>query len=270
MSLLIDFIDNLRLRPALVDARNRLKYLLNSSLRKKNREIQQRGMPDGFGVPPPEYIYLITRQFDIETYYLNGETGLDSIEDCLKSVDVEIPPDWSVLDFGCGCGRVCRAWHGRHQGKIYGVDLHPSLVDWCQENLPFGEFSIDHLMTPLNYPDGSFDFTYAISVFTHLDEKSQDFWLQELARVLKPGGVAYITVHGPDRLEFLETAERDRFHQGEMVIQGEKYPGDNTCGAYHPESYVRAHYTQFLDFLSYTPGGARDFNQDAYLFRKSL
>jgi len=268
MSLLVTAIDKLHLRPQLVDARNRLKYFLNGPLRKKNREAQRRGMPDGFGVPPPNFIYSITRQFDIQNYYLNGETGLDSIEEILREVQIDIEPDWSVLDFGCGCGRVCRAWHRRHKGDLHGVDLNPHLIEWSRKNLPFGSFSGNHLKESLEFDEGTFDFVYAISVFTHLNESSQDFWLRELARVLKPGGLAYLTVHGPGRLEFLDESERERFHRGELVVQGERYPGDNACGAYHPEPYVRSRFTEHFSLLAMATGGARDVNQDAYLFRK--
>lgn len=37
---------------------------------------------------------------------------------------------------------------------------------------------------------------YGFSVFTHLDERMQDMWLLELRRVLNPGGILLLTVHG--------------------------------------------------------------------------
>jgi SAM-dependent methyltransferase len=37
---------------------------------------------------------------------------------------------------------------------------------------------------------------FSVSIMTHLDEPSQDPWLNEVHRVLAPGGLALITVHG--------------------------------------------------------------------------
>ncbi len=49
---------------------------------------------------------------------------------------------------------------------------------------------------PLPFEDASLALVYSISVFSHLDEHHQDQWLGELRRVLKPGGVALLSVHG--------------------------------------------------------------------------
>jgi hypothetical protein len=55
--------------------------------------------------------------------------------------------------------------------------------------------------------------------------------------------------------------------EGNLVVQGEKYPGDNTCGAYHPEPYARAHFSKWFEVVEYVRGGATDVDQDVYLLR---
>ena len=47
--------------------------------------------------------------------------------------------------------------------------------------------------TAMTFPSNSFDFVYSHSVFEHIDDPRAA--LAEAARVLKPGGVAYISVH---------------------------------------------------------------------------
>ena len=47
--------------------------------------------------------------------------------------------------------------------------------------------------TAMTFPSNSFDFVYSHSVWEHIDDPKKG--LEEVARVLKPGGVAYISVH---------------------------------------------------------------------------
>ena len=48
-------------------------------------------------------------------------------------------------------------------------------------------------LSRLDYPDAHFDVVYAFSVFSHLSESSERFWLPELMRVLKSGGTLVVT-----------------------------------------------------------------------------
>ena len=45
--------------------------------------------------------------------------------------------------------------------------------------------------------DRTFDLISAMSVFTHIDE-TETSWLLELWRILKPGGIAVVTIHNED------------------------------------------------------------------------
>ena len=47
--------------------------------------------------------------------------------------------------------------------------------------------------TAMTFPDASFDFVYSHSVFEHIDDPEAA--LREVRRVLRPNGVAYISVH---------------------------------------------------------------------------
>jgi SAM-dependent methyltransferase len=47
--------------------------------------------------------------------------------------------------------------------------------------------------TQMTFPDETFDFVYTHSVFEHIDDPEAA--LREVRRVLKPGGVAYISIH---------------------------------------------------------------------------
>ncbi len=106
----------------------------------------------------------------------------------------------SILDFGCGCGRLARMFKG-HPGRIAGCDIDVRHVDWINNNLAFMEAKLSKVSPPIPYEDNEFEAIISISIFTHLTEKSQDQFLSELHRVCSPEGRLFLTVHGKRALE---------------------------------------------------------------------
>ena len=134
----------------------------------------------------------------------------------------------SILDFGCGAGRVIRYWHGLPAAP-YGTDYNPDLIAWCEQHLPFAKFLVNGPGPPLEYPSDFFGLIYALSVFTHLDEAGQIAWIRELRRIAKPGGYILITTHGSCAvyLRRLSPAQQERFHSGHLAIGGVGPVGSN-------------------------------------------
>jgi len=219
-------------------------------------------------MPPPDLVYLVTGQFDIEAFYQNGVTGAKCIEEVLEKQGLDINTFETILDFGCGCGRVIRQWKKLQGAKLYGVDYNPRLADWCRSSLAFAKFGVNESDTPLSFSDNTFDFIYSISVFTHLTESNQRFWMGELARVLKSGGYLLFTVHGISRLNDLAGEQRRAFEAGKPIILGGQFSGTNFCGTYHPESYIKNVLCAGLRFVAFEPGAAKDANQDIFLMQR--
>ncbi len=219
-------------------------------------------------MPPSHLVYLVTGQFDCEAFYSNGVVGANCIQGVLRKNSLDFSSFGKVLDFGCGCGRVVRQWRNVAGPKLYGVDYNPRLVEWCRANLSFAEFAVNTSASPLNFAPGTFDFIYAISVFTHLTESKQQFWIGELTRVLKPGGHLLITVHGTTRLHQLTPEQREQFEAGTVVVTHSRYSGRNICATYHPHGYVRDVLCRSLKFVAFEAGGAKDADQDIFLLKK--
>ncbi len=272
---LMGLLDRLRLLEPARDLFNRLRYLLSFSVRRDNAAYLLRGAPDGLPVPTPYLIHLIGGSYSIPDFIANGRHGADCIRRILEKNAVPMETLGSILDFGCGCGRVARFWAGLKKTKVFGTDYNPELVAWCRENLRFGKFGVNGLAGRLDHPDDSFDFVYAISVFTHLPQPMQKPWLDELLRVTAPGGHLYITVLGTQHRAKMSAAEWESFTRGGMIEQWEGYPGTNICRVFHSEKYFRerlvgegrgAAGVRVVDFV---PGGAEDADrQDAFLLRK--
>ena len=248
---------------------NKCKYLIDFHTQFQNTRLKNQGAPDDLPVPSPQLVFLVTGQHNIESFYHNGLQGAECIKSILEKNRLDINAFKSILDFGCGCGRIMRHWKTLRGPKLYGTDYNPVLVNWCQKNLTFAEFKINMLSSKLEYEDEKFDFIFAISVFTHLAEDLQNFWISELTRILKPDGFLLITVHGTTRFHQLSLKERQEFESGQLVVYEKKYPGTNCCSAYHPEQYVRQSLAKRLTVVDFVPGGAKDANQDAFLLQKT-
>lgn len=219
--------------------------------------------PDGLPLPPRRLMVRVAMTADADWFLRSGHAGYDAI-----AAHVDLGNVTSVLDFGCGCGRVTR-YFKEFAGDVAGSDVSAPAVAWCRDNLPFGRFETNGLAPPLAFDDEQFDLVYALSVFTHLTADLQLAWRDELRRVLEPGGRLLITTHGRSYVPRLDAAERDAFERGELVVRWGEVAGSNLCSAYHPERYLRETFADGFTFLELEPEGARgNPTQDLVLLQK--
>jgi SAM-dependent methyltransferase len=135
-------------------------------------------------------------------YLVGGATTFRQLDALVKSYfDRPIASFRTIVDWGVGCGRVMRQFHedvecGSREPKLIGIDIDPVNVEWCSEQLcGLGDIRLC-ARDGFDLRDSSVDLLYGISVMTHLSEYYQGVWLQEISRVLRPGGVAILTTHG--------------------------------------------------------------------------
>jgi SAM-dependent methyltransferase len=168
----------------------------------------------------------------------------------------------TVLDFGCGCGRTARHW--RSLGlDLHGCDYNSELVAWCRENLPFMRAVVNKPEPPSPYPPDTFDVVYAISIFTHLTERSQLRWLDEWRRILRPEGLLLFTTHGDSHRLKLGEKDGARYDAGELTVRRPSIEGLNECVAFHPPAYVRQRLLRNWELVRFRP--ASDYLQDMWL-----
>jgi SAM-dependent methyltransferase len=249
----------------------RAHFLSSQEFQSKNPDVSIRVLaPDGLPIPPASLITLVAGIPDVSWFIKGGELATRSIVDTLEKNGIAVDDLKAILDFGCGCGRVTRHWRSLSSGRICGSDYNPELVDWCADNLDFAEFRVNDLTPPLSFEDATFDFVYALSVFTHLPEDLQAPWMQELARVLRPGGFLLFTAHGEHYLNELTPDEKERFKRGQLVVHYEEHAGTNQCGAFHPKKHVYDELARGFTVADFVAEGAKgNPYQDVYLLTKN-
>jgi ubiquinone/menaquinone biosynthesis C-methylase UbiE len=231
-----------------------------------------RGMPyrasmaDGLPVPSNRMIYSVIGTPSVETFLNSSAVTAKNMLNALEKNGIDIRRFNSILDFGCGCGRILRQWKSLNI-NLYGTDYNPKLIRWCKTNLPFAKFETNQLMPPLNYRNEQFDFIYAFSVFTHLNEQQQEAWKNEILRVLKPGGFFLMTTHGENYLKWLTPEEQERFQQGQLVFQVHGRYGSNSVGAIQSLKQVQNQFGDDFEIVDFVPHGS---DQDIYIMKKRV
>jgi SAM-dependent methyltransferase len=140
----------------------------------------------------------LDRESNPDRYFLGGYRRLVDWLTVLEHFSFNLRTAEAILEFGCGTARLLRHLRGFDGVRLVGTDANPKVVEWCRRNVPGPEFHRNDLQPPLSFAaDESFDLILASSVFTHIPIDRQRAWLEELRRVLKPGGYFLCTVVGP-------------------------------------------------------------------------
>ncbi|MBL8521796.1 MAG: class I SAM-dependent methyltransferase [Betaproteobacteria bacterium] len=192
------------------------------------------------------------------------------------------------LDFGCGWGRFLRfAWKDVEEPNLHGCDINDSILDVCRETGVPGRIERIEPFGSLPYAEGHFDTVMAYSVFTHLPEQVHLRWMGELARVMRAGGLFFLTLEPRRFMDFILFSETDnphrmlgehranlpaffaQFDRGEFVFMPtnkgiEDYYGD----AVVPMSWIRTHWAPYFQVLVYINDPAK-FGQAVLVVRRT-
>jgi 2-polyprenyl-3-methyl-5-hydroxy-6-metoxy-1,4-benzoquinol methylase len=111
-----------------------------------------------------------------------------------------------VLDWGCGWGQVTKLLRN-HELEVIAFDYRPDREEGVEPLERYPE--IDAYLSPdpvkLPFESGSFDAVLSLGVLEHVSDPNAS--LEEIKRVLEPGGVFYV-YKLPNRYSYLERLAR--------------------------------------------------------------
>jgi SAM-dependent methyltransferase len=169
----------------------------------------------------------------------------------------------AAYEIGVGSARVLRHLRAVHGLHLVGSDINEASTTWCVDNVSGIEFHRNQLDPPLAFAcDNAFDLAFAQSVFTHIPMDTQDAWIAEMARVIRPGGLFLCTVEGvvkqremltPQNLAELERVGAltlDASHENVSVST----KVTDTWDVFLLRDRLLANFGRHFDVLDYLPG----------------
>lgn len=196
------------------------------------------------------------------------------LDHAAADIDIEARP---ILDLGCGAGRMIR--HLREvamRQEVWGLDISAMHIRWLKTHFspPF-HFALNTTLPHLPFADEYFGFIYTGSVFTHIDDFAEA-WFLELRRLLVPNGILYCTLHDEHtRARLIAERHHPLAHSlraspimdprrtvGDVLIRGQSAD----CNVFYHSRYLKTVLAPIFDIVSIEP--AAYGYQTAWVLRK--
>lgn len=224
------------------------------------------------GEPAPESVVAATAlmswgqlegKANRSRFMWSGKKALGELVSVGVEAGLDLANATSAFELGCGGARLIRHLRRVEGLQLVGSDALESNIDWCRANVSGITFHCNELEPPLAFADdNTFDFVFAYSVFSHIPMHLQQRWIGEFARILKPGGVAAVTVLGPKAARvMMNDDDLARFEaDGEFTMDAD-HPDVSASSAhigswdvFMSEERLRELYGEVLEVVSYGSG----------------
>jgi SAM-dependent methyltransferase len=155
--------------------------------------------------------YIATDAWQTEEIF--DRSGEEASEEILSDIDQFLSPQVSVLEIGCGLGRMVKPLARRFR-KVYGVDVSPQMIRQGTERLK----GLQNVKLWVNngrdlrpLPANQVELVVSYIVFQHIpDAEVIRSYIKEAYRVLKPGGIFKFQVYGRDDSQKVAEEEKKR------------------------------------------------------------
>jgi SAM-dependent methyltransferase len=236
-----------------------------------------------WSIPDDKFMTRVMGYANPLHYYLGGYATFKSIDRALRTATSRSVAEFpSILDWGSGAGRVSQQIVRRTNSAVQGIDIDPDNVDWTNHHLAPGVFAVTPLLPEAPLPAATFDLIVGMSVFTHLDEPAQWAWLQELHRLLRPGGTLVVSIKSmfalyldPHPVQSWWLMKRNGI---DATVAGSLLDEVSTVGptsAYyretnHSHEYILDRWSKWFDVLGIYVGAFFDYQDICVLRRRDV
>ncbi len=153
------------------------------------------------------YVAFGRRDQDDEGFLATAKDVIIGLEWELKRVPPEQRKNWKALEIGCGPGRLMLPM-SKYFVEIHGVDVSDEMIARAKEKLKDIPHAHPHATDGASlslFENDSFDFIYSYAVFQHIPSREVVLeYMNEIRRVLKPGGFARLQFNGLPRSESID------------------------------------------------------------------
>jgi ubiquinone/menaquinone biosynthesis C-methylase UbiE len=173
----------------------------------------------------------------------------------------------SLIDLGCGSGRLATAVSRITQIDYLGIDVVQELLDYAKTKSPAAYRFVLNRALHIPAPDDSADYVAAFSVFTHLLQPEIFLYIEDIKRVLRTGGSLIFS--------FLELAGGTHWDTFSRTVDGYRNSTANHLNTFIERNQInvwgsRLGYSdlRFVDGTS-APWGGKSLGQSIAVMKKA-
>jgi SAM-dependent methyltransferase len=134
-----------------------------------------------------------------DEFFATGEADVAELLTAIRSLLRRDVPLDSVLDFGCGAGRLTLPL-AKRATRVIACDIAPTILEHARQNAENARLSNITFTLASELPQVSFDFICSLAVFQYIPPAEGYGLIRTVARQLAPGGIAAIQLRfGPPR-----------------------------------------------------------------------
>lgn len=144
--------------------------------------------------------------------YVSDEKKLNVFDQKMLLRHVRLLGGKEVLDAGCGTGRLAWLFRKRSADMVTGFDISQNMLDIAEKTGVYKELVQADITQELPFEWNAFDTVFCAMVLVHVSQTELPRVMEELLRVLKPGGMIFIVNLAQRRAPMLRTK------QGESLV----------------------------------------------------
>jgi len=119
------------------------------------------------------------------------------VADCRQKLKALNVPMKTILDFGSGIGNSIPYFRKYFpSSSILCAEVSERSIEVSKSRFPGHEIYLQ-ITNAIPAPSNSIDIAFTACVFHHIPTQEHLYWIDELKRVLKPGGMLYVYEHNP-------------------------------------------------------------------------